>query len=97
MSIMTERALIRMAQRGMRLKDAELIELVGSQLEDGFIVLDQDYRRLEAELKKILEAARRVRGKRLVVAEGHVITAYHPSKRRQRRLLRNAYESEFDR
>jgi hypothetical protein len=96
MSIMTEHALIRMAQRGLRLKDAELIELVGSQLEDGFIVLDQDYRQLEADLKKILEAARRVRGKRLVVAEGRVITAYYPSKKRQRRLLRDGYESELE-
>jgi hypothetical protein len=96
MSIMTEHALIRMAQRGLRIRDAELIELVGSQVEDGFIVLDQDYRQLEADLKRLLEAARRVRGKRLVVAEGHVITAYYPSKRRQRRLLRDAYDSEFE-
>jgi hypothetical protein len=96
MTTLTEHALIRMAQRGIRIRDAELIELVGSEVDDGFIVLDQDCRKLETDLKRLLDAVRRVRGKRLVVAEGHVITAYYPSKRRQRRLLRDAYEREFE-
>jgi len=96
MSALTEHALIRMAQRGIKIEDAELIELVGSEVEDGFIVLDRDYRRLEVDVRKLLDAVRRVRGKRLVVAGGCVVTAYYPSKRRHRRLLRNTYEREFE-
>jgi hypothetical protein len=38
---------------------------------------------------------RRVVGKRLVVSNGRIVTAYHPSKRYQRHLLRNAREGDL--
>jgi hypothetical protein len=93
--IVTGHAAMRMAQRSIQLKDAELIALVGTQVEDGYLVRAKDYQEIETDLKKLLARLRRIVGKRLVVADGHVVTAYHASRRYQRRLLRNAPESDL--
>jgi hypothetical protein len=81
---------VRMAQRGFTMDDAELIALVGTEVEDGYLVRHADYQEVEKTLKKLLERIRRIRGKRLVIATGRIITAYHASRGRQRRLLRNS-------
>jgi hypothetical protein len=43
-------------------------------------------------LKQLLSQVRRVDGKRLVVAEGRVITAYHACPAKKRELLRGSRE-----
>ena len=86
---------MRAAQRGVTLPDAELITLIGTEVSDGYLVRTQDYQRVEHELKRFLDRVRRLRGKRLVIANGQILTVYHASPRHERRLLHNAYERDL--
>jgi urease gamma subunit len=93
--MLTGHAAVRIAQRGIKLKDAELIAMIGTEVDDGYLVRTQDYQEVERTLKSLLQRLRHVVGKRLVVANGQIITAYHASGTYQRRLLRHAYESDL--
>src|SRR5262249_30767612 len=88
----TTHAAVRMAQRGLNLKDSELIVLIGTEVDDGYLVRSKDYQEVERMLKKLLQRLRRVVGKRLVIAEGRIVTAYHASSSCQRQLLRSAQD-----
>jgi hypothetical protein len=88
--MLTDYATLRMAQRGMAIKDADLIALLGTEVNDGYLVLDRDCQEVERELKGLIGRIRRLRGKRLVIAAGRIVTAYHASPRNERRLLRSA-------
>jgi hypothetical protein len=92
---LTKHAAVRMAQRGMLPKDAELIVLIGTEVDDGYFVREQDYQQVEHALKRLLQRLRRVVGKRLVVQGNRIVTAYHPSEKYQRRLLRNAQQGDL--
>ena len=76
-------------------KDSELIVLIGTEVDDGYLVLTKDYQEVERALKMFLERCRRIVGKRLIVRNGHIVTAYHTSKKYQRRLLRDAQECDL--
>jgi hypothetical protein len=93
--ILTAHAAMRIAQRSIPLKDAELIFLIGTEVDDGYLVREKDYQEVERQLKIFLERCWRMVGKRLVTAEGRIVTAYHPSKKHAQRLLRNAYDSDL--
>jgi hypothetical protein len=41
--VLTGHAAMRMAQRSIKLKDAELIALIGTEVADGYLVRDKDY------------------------------------------------------
>lgn len=90
--MLTDHAVVRLAQRGITMKDSELIALIGTEVDDGYLVLSKDYQDIEKVLKGALERFRRIRGKRLVVDTGRILTGYHSSERTQRRLMRNAHE-----
>jgi hypothetical protein len=92
---LTGHAAVRMAQRNIKMKDTELIMLIGTEVDDGFLVRAKDSLELEKLLFELLERIRRVRGKRLVTANGQIITAYHSSRSDQRRLLRSAKERDL--
>ena len=89
----TEYAALRMSQRGIMPKDAELIVLIGTEIDDGYLVREKDYQEAEHALKRLLQSFRRLVGKRLVVKNGQIVTAYHPPKQYERGLLRNARNS----
>jgi hypothetical protein len=89
-SQLTRHAIQRMGQRGFQEDDLELIQLIGTEVESGVIVLNRDYLAAEHELKRLQERIRRLVGKRLVVADGRVITAYRASKATERRLVRQS-------
>ena len=93
--VSTRHATRRMAQRSIRMNDIELIRLIGTEVDDGYLVLAKDCQEAERELKRLIERVRRIRGKRLVVANGHIVTAYRASRSNQRRLLRSALESDL--
>ena len=95
MSRLTRHAIRRMGQRGFQEDDLELIRLIGTEVEDGFIVLNRDCLAAEHALKRLQDRIRRLGGKRLVVADGHVITAYHAGKATERRLVRQSGDREF--
>ena len=77
---------------GIISKDSDLIALIGTQVDDGYLVREQDYQEVEHAMKRFLQRLRRVVGKRLVVQDNRVVTAYHSSTRHERRLLRRARE-----
>jgi len=93
---LTDHAAIRMAQRGMSLADAELAVLIGTEVDDGHLVLEKNCRCLEGQLKALIDRVMKLRGRRVVTASGRIVTAYHASRRRTRRLLRNAQERDLD-
>jgi len=86
----TKHAASRMSQRGLMPGDADLIVLIGTEVADGYVVREKDYQEAERSLKQLLHRFRRLVGKRLVVESGIIVTAYHLSKRQERRLLRIA-------
>jgi hypothetical protein len=92
---LTGHAAVRLAQRGIQSKDAELVALIGTEVDDGYLVRTKDYQELEHALKILLGRLRRLVGKRLVVTNGQIVTAYHASKSRRRQLLRSAHESDL--
>lgn len=65
-----------------------MIALIGTEVEDGYLVREKDYQQVERTLKELLSRFRLLVGKRLVVADGTIVTAYHATQRQQRRLLR---------
>ena len=79
----------RMAQRGIREADIELILQLGSEVEGGLIVRKEDFRRYERNLRAQIQRASRLVGKRLVLAEDQLVTAYHSTTTDAKRLLRN--------
>lgn len=91
---LTGHAAVRIAQRGIKMKDAELIALIGTQVEDGYLVRTKDYQEMEYLLKGLLQRLRRIVGKRLVVADNKIITAYHASASYERRLLRRMCDAD---
>jgi hypothetical protein len=93
--VLTSHAAARMAQRSINMKDADLIALIGTEVEDGYLVPAKDCQRIEKELKRFLERVRRLCGKRLVVSNGQILTAYHASRMYQRQLLRKAHECDL--
>ena len=86
----TAHASVRMAQRGISPKEAELIVLIGTQLDDGYYVTNANYQEVEHAMKRLMHQLKRVVGKRLIASSGQIVTAYHPDQRHQRLLMRTA-------
>jgi len=87
---LTRHAVARMAQRGLKCDDLELVQWIGTPVEDGYLVRQKDFQLLECELKKLRDQARRMVGKRVVVVGDRIITAYHADRDKARRLLRTS-------
>ncbi|MBX7497229.1 DUF4258 domain-containing protein [Qipengyuania sp. 6B39] len=85
---LTSHAITRMAQRGIHPDDLDLILAIGTEVGDGILVRKKDVALVERQLKAFLKRLRRIEGKRLVVAEGYLVTAYHARDRQQSRLLK---------
>lgn len=92
---LTQHALKRMSQRSLRVKDADLIALVGTAVEGGYLVRAKDYQAIETALKQFLQRCKRLINKRIVVLDGRIVTTYHTNKSGQTRLLRRAHESDL--
>lgn len=89
---LTHHAAERIPQRSLRINDPDLIALIGTAVEDGYLVRTKDYQEIERALKQLLQRFRRLIGKRVVVADGRIVTAYHATKSNERRLLRRVQE-----
>ena len=90
----SDHALLRLAQRGIRGSDIDLLLLLGKEVEGGYLILDRDLVAAERQLKQTLTAVRRLKGKRIVVHDGTLVTAYRATRRKQKSLLRSAEERE---
>ncbi len=75
-SSLSHHALTRMNQRAIREADVDLIKLIGTEVPDGFIVLDRDRQAAERALQLLLDRVRRLGGARMVVAGVRVVTVY---------------------
>lgn len=93
---LTKHASQRLAQRALSMSEAELIVNFGTEIEDGYFFLEQDCAALERELKNAAQQLRKLRGKRLVVADGSLVTAYHTTKSTMHRLLKFGEERQME-
>ena len=87
---LTPHAISRMAQRGIGLRDADLIKYIGTQVEGGYLVRVRDFQALDRELKQLRDHARRLVGKRVVTEGDLIVTAYHAGRSKRRHLIRTA-------
>lgn len=87
----TAHAETRMSQRGLATDDIELICLIGTEVEGGYLVREKDFQTLDRQLKRLRDKARKLVGKRLVLQGDRVITAYHAACGKQRVLLRDTH------
>lgn len=86
----TGHAAIRMAQRGIGKDDLELALLIGTDVNDGYLVREKDFQAFDRELKRLRDQARKLVGKRVVVDGNRIITTYHAYNGQIHRLLRSA-------
>jgi len=91
----TQHAIQRMTQRGLKPDDLDLIMLIGTEVEGGYLVRSRDRQAAESELKRLLKQVRRLDGTRLVVESGTVVTAYRAGRKTERRLVRSAAERDW--
>jgi hypothetical protein len=86
---LTRYVVLRISQRAIGVDDIELVEFIGTEVEGGYLVRRRDVQALR-ELKQLWHRARRLQGKRVVVANDALVTAYHARQSKQRQLLRSA-------
>ena len=86
---LTDHAIVRMAQRGIASRDIDLIMEVGTEVEGGYLVRKKDIETVERAMRSCLKRLQKIEGKRIVVADGTLVTAFHASDREQSRLLQS--------
>jgi hypothetical protein len=87
---LTQHAARRMAQRHIDNRDLDLIEAIGTQVEDGILVRRRDFEAFERDAKRKIERVRRLVGKRVVTNGRRVVTVYQASRCKEKALLRTA-------
>lgn len=88
---LTNHAITRMAQRAILPSDLDIILTFGSEVDDGILVRHKDVENVERAIRELLKRIQKMKGKRIVVSEGQIITAYHASGRRLNRLTRSRH------
>ena len=88
---LTSHAIMRMAQRGIDHIDLDLIIAIGSEVDDGLLVKRKDVAESELFLRGLLKRLKKIEGKRIVVADGCLVTAFHATDREQRRLMKQVH------
>lgn len=86
---MTLHASLRCAQRRVRPEDLDLAMRLGTFTEDGILVRDADVQPHLAELKQQMNRLERLKGLYIACPGEAVVTVYRPSRRREKRILRN--------
>ena len=88
--IKTKHARRRMQQRGYRNTDIELVMQHGTDVDDGYLLSNQDVHRVVKRLKRQIRKLEHLKGTYVVLGEGsELITAYRPDSYRTTRLLRD--------
>ena len=82
----------RMQQRGFRERDIDLLMTCGTQIYDDSILLsDKDAAREIERRKHEIQALERLRGCRVVISEGVVVTCYHAHTKHLKKVLRRRH------
>lgn len=89
-SLVTAHAGTRMVQRAISEDDLELITWIGTEVEGGYFVRKRDCQIVERQLKLFMDRLQRLQGKRVVIADGRIVTVYHARRTKEQRLLRGA-------
>ncbi len=82
----------RMQQRGIRERDIDLLLSCGTQIDDASILLsDKDAAREIERRKHEIQALERLRGCKVVIIEGVVVTCYHAYAKHLKKVLRRRH------
>lgn len=85
----TQHASLRCAQRRVRPGDLELALRIGTPTDDGVLVCEADVQTQVTELKRQITRIERLKGLYVACPGEVVVTVYRPSRRREKRILRN--------
>ena len=88
--ILTDHAIVRLAQRAIRPDAIELALAIGTEVEGGLLVTRKDCQELMRNLKRLMHLAERLSDTRSVLAGNRILTAYRASPRKQQDLLRTS-------
>jgi hypothetical protein len=87
---LSRHAIRRLEQRSISESDVDLVIRLGTEVQDGYLMIERDCQTLVDELKRDIQRIQRLSGKRIVIDGSHVITAFHALPREERRLVRGA-------
>lgn len=88
----TEHAAVRCSQRGLSAQDLQLIELLGLEVPDGFLLCRRQAHLVADALRSLAGRIEALAGARVVTESGSVVTAYRASISKQKALLRHTYD-----
>ena len=87
---LTRHAEIRMRQRGLRDSDVHLLLKASSQVSpDVYLLTEQDVAHEIARRKREIQSLERLKGTKVVVEQGCVVTCYHARSKNRKNTLRN--------
>ena len=93
--MLTAHAAMRMAQRSICRDDIDLVSLLGTEVEGGYLLAERDCAAFVRDMKKLIARVERLCGTR-IVADGEVlVTAYRVTPRKSRRLMRTAQDRDL--
>lgn len=79
---LTDHAEVRMRQRGFRKADVDLVLEVATRVaDDAFLLTDQDAAREIEKRRREIQQLERLRGSKLIVEGGALVTLYHANRR----------------
>lgn len=82
----------RMQQRGIRERDIDLLLSCGTQIDEASILLsDKDAAREIERRKHEIQTLERLRGCKVVIIEGVVVTCYHASEKHLKKVVRRRH------
>ena len=82
----------RMQQRGIRERDIDLLLSCGTQIDEASILLrDKDAAREIERRKHEIQTLERLRGCKVVIIEGVVVTCYRASEKHLKKVLRRRH------
>jgi hypothetical protein len=87
MTILSNHAVARARQRGLREQDIEFILRFGTDTGDGVILAVKDTQKIIFTAKRMIDMAERLKNARVVAHSGEVITVFHATRRQQHKLL----------
>lgn len=83
-----------MRQRGLKDNDlAFLLEIASQVSPDAYLLTDRDAAREIARRKREIQSLERLKGCKVVVADGVILTCYHSRRKDQRRTVRRGKAS----
>ena len=81
-----------MQQRGMRERDIELVLTYGTQLDDSsFLLSKKDAAREIQRRKREIQALERLRGVKVVIEDGVIVTCLRATRNQVKKVLRRAH------